>query len=111
MAEVLLHGVPAEVQALADLRIRQTLGDEPNNAQLLAAQLRFLRSARIDQHGRSAWIDDAFACKHPLDRSPQIEVLRISDEEAARTGVERRFDSSFVSLRREHDDRGSRLSF
>jgi len=78
------------VQALADLRIRQTLGDESNNAQLLAAQLRFLSSARIDQHGRGAWIDHAFACKHPLDRSAQIEVLRISDEEAARTGVAKR---------------------
>src|SRR4029079_16276136 len=110
MAEVLLHGVPAEVQALADLRIRQTLGDESNNAQLLATQLRFLSSARIDQDGRGAWIDHAFACKHPLDRSAQIEVIRISDEEAARTGVECRFHSSLVALRREQDDCGPRLS-
>src|SRR3954451_3549983 len=111
MTEVLLHGVPAEVQALADLRIRQTLGNEPNDAQLLATQLRFLRSTRIDQQGRSAWIDHAFACKHALDRSPQIEVLVIRDKEAARAGVERRFDSSLVALGREGDDRSSGLSF
>ena len=98
------------MQASADLGIRQAFGDEPNHVQLLSAQLRLLRAARIDQHRRSARIDGDLTRQHPFDRTMEIEIVRVGDEKAARPGAEFSFDSSLIAVRRENDDRGFRFS-
>ena len=80
MADVLLHGVPAQIEACTDLGIRQALGDESEDFELLAAELRLLfTAAGREQCCRRTWIDHALTCQRPFDGTRQIEIVRVTE--------------------------------
>src|SRR5207247_8732281 len=79
VTDVFLHRVPAEVQARADLRVRQALGDQAQDLELLSAEYR-LRPVAVEQHAREPRREDPFAGERTLDGLDEIEILVVLEQ-------------------------------
>jgi len=99
VADVLLHGMPAQVEASSDLWIRKTLGDESEDLELLAREPRLLGiAAGREKRGSRPWIDHALACKRPFDRTRKIEVVRVWEQVRSSACIECSADGGPVTV-------------